>query len=263
MGRHDDILPDVTPWLFRGFSRYVRRFVRKNFHAVRIADGGAMPEVGDRPTVVYLNHPSWWDPMVGLVLAMHFAPQRQHYALIDAAMLEKYAIFKKLGFIGIDLNSARGARRFIEVGRAIMRTPNATLWITAQGEFSDVRQRPVELRPGVGHLAAAGKGPAFVPLAIEYPFWSQRYPEVLASFGEAMVIEAGTDESAKQWTQTLSDRLESQMDTLSELAVTRDASRFTRLTRGSAGVGGVYDLARRIKARCLGQRFTPEHGIST
>jgi hypothetical protein len=42
----------------------------------------------------------------------------------------------------------------------------------------------------------------------------------------------------------------------------RDAAQFEVLVGGRAGVGGVYDLWRRLRARLRGEAFRSEHGAT-
>ena len=106
---------------------------------------------------------------------------------------------------------------------------------------------------------AAGRG-LVVPLAVEYPFWSERLPEALAAFGPAIRIGDHPDRDAAAWTQTLASHLEATQDRLAAAAMARDASRFRVLERGRVGVGGIYDLVRRFAAWRRGERFEAEHG---
>ena len=54
--------------------------------------------------------------------------------------------------------------------------PRTVLWVTPHGRFADARERPLALKPGVGHLAATlGRG-AILPMAVELTFWDERTP---------------------------------------------------------------------------------------
>ena len=76
-----------SPRLVRFFTRHVKRFhLARNFHAVRLSRTGRPAPVPDGPLIVVLNHPSWWDPLVGLVLTELF-PDRAHYFPMDAHAL--------------------------------------------------------------------------------------------------------------------------------------------------------------------------------
>jgi hypothetical protein len=50
------------------------------------------------------------------------------------------------------------------------------------------------------------------------------------------------------------------MDALADDAATRDPDRFTTVVLGRAGVGGAYDVWRRLKAWARGRSFDAAHG---
>ena len=155
----------------------------------------------------------------------------------------------------------------MDASRAILRRDHATLWITAQGEFSDVRKRPVILRSGVGRLAGEMSSGQIIPIAIEYPFWKDSKPEVLIRFGKPLgvplplgVSAAGwLHGSAREWTSLIADALQASQDTLAAESQTRDPARFETLVLGRSGVGGIYDFGRRIRAWMRGDDFFSEH----
>lgn len=255
--------PTVSPLLLSMFGRYCEGYLGRHFHAVRLSKGQRPDPVAirDKPLIVYFNHPSWWDPLLCLQLAARLFPDRTHYGPIDASALGKYKFFEKLGFFGVEPGTARGARRFLSVSQEILSRPATALWIAAQGRFTDPRERPVRLRSGIGHLASKVPKAVLLPLAFEYPFWEERSPEALARFGEE-VASGDADLDPADWTPILEERLGSALDLLADEALARDTSRFEVMLGGGggAGVGGVYDTWRRLKARFKGERFRPEHG---
>lgn len=252
-------VPRVSPWLFGWFTRYAEKYVRRHFHAVRVLSTARPPTLPARPVVVYVNHPAWWDPLIGLVLLRRYFVAREHYAPIEAAALRKYAFFERIGFFGVEAGTARGASEFLRTSLAILDRPQAMLWITAQGEFVDVRTRPVVLRSGLGHLAARLPDAVLLPLALEYPFWNERLPEALAAFGRPLFTAEGP-RTPQQWSAELARRLEQAQDALAAAATKRRPETFETLLSGRAGVGGVYDTWRRAQAWLRGERFHAEHG---
>jgi 1-acyl-sn-glycerol-3-phosphate acyltransferase len=253
--------PEVSPLLLSMFGVYCERYLARHFHAVRLSKTQRPDPVAIRgkPLVVYFNHPSWWDPLICMRLAHQLFPDRRHYGPIDASALGKYGFFERLGFFGVEPGTARGARRFLAVSQEILSRPDTALWIAAEGRFTDPRERPVRLRSGIGHLATRSRQAVLLPLAIEYPFWEERFPEALARFGEE-VASGDADLKATDWTPILEQSLEKALDDLTTESLARDPSRFDLLVCGSAGVGGVYDVWRRFKAKIRGERFRPEHG---
>lgn len=140
-----------------------------------------------------------------------------------------------------------------------MNSPDTALWITAQGQFTDPRRRPVELRAGLGHLLRRCGRCVVVPLAFEYPFWNEKLPEALALFGEPIEITDGKARTADEWTALIAHGLSNAMDRLSAWAQARDPEAFETVVAGRTGVGGVYDWIRQIWAACRGRPFHPGH----
>lgn len=237
------------------FGRYCETHLAKNFHAVRLSKRQRPDPVAirDKPLIVYCNHPSWWDPLLCLQLAVRLFPDRAHYAPIDANTLGKYKFFEKLGFFGVEPGTARGARRFLEVSQEVLSRPGTALWIAAEGRFTDPRERPVRLRSGIGHLASRVSKAVLLPLAFEYPFWEERSPEALARFGEE-VASGDADLDPGDWTPILEECLGAAMDALAGEALARDTSKFeVMLGDGDGnGSGGIYNAWRRLRARFKG-----------
>jgi 1-acyl-sn-glycerol-3-phosphate acyltransferase len=253
-------LPSPSPLLVKLFTRYTRRYLSHHFHAVRLAKTGQVPDVGEMPLVIYSNHPAWWDPLVGICLVSRLFPERRHYAPIEAQALARYRFFARLGFFGIATGTPAGARQFLEITTLLFRESHATLWITPEGHFSDPRERPVRLKPGIGHLARRLDRGAFVPLALEYPFWEERFPEALARFGETLDVSAQPRRRSHEYTELLATRLDATQDALAREAKRRDRQGFQVLLSGKAGIGGSYDMWRRLRALVYGERFQRKHG---
>jgi 1-acyl-sn-glycerol-3-phosphate acyltransferase len=240
------------------FGAIMRRQMRRHFHAVRIAKAGPLRLPDGRAAIVYSNHPSWWDPAFFIVLATTRLPHRKGYGPMDAKALEQYSFMRRIGIFGIERDTRRGAAAFWRTSRAILADPEAVLWVTAEGGFADPRVRPVRLRPGTAHLMARTTGIVAVPLALEYPYWTERLPEAVCRFGEPMA--AGDGSSVASWQSRLEERLGAVMDALAADVQSRDPARFEVILRGQSGIGGVYDLFRRARAMVRGERFVPEHG---
>ncbi len=99
-------------------------------------------------------------------------------------------------------------------------------------------------------------------LAVEYPFWDEKTPELLMAFGPPIDPAACHAMDVEGWQRVLTESMTQTLDALGAAAVARDASAFTVLGEGRRGVGGVYDAARRVKAWARGKRFEGGHGGS-
>lgn len=233
-------LPEISPVWLRFFSRYATSYLRRHFHSIRLL-GPAPPNDFTGPLVVYLNHAAWWDPLVCLFLARHFFPKRNCYAPMAAAALSRYRFFQRLGFFPVETGTARGAAQFLHNSKAILEQPGSALFLTPQGKFADVRA-PLQFAPGIEHLATRVAQARFLPLAIEYPFWEERKPEILFGFGES-------------GSNGLSDRLAAVQAKLAAAAQRRQPNEWTILLKSKSGASRPYDLWRWLR----GEAFAPDH----
>jgi hypothetical protein len=194
-----------------------------------------------------------------MVLAMALLPDRAHYAPMDQAQLKRYRFFSKLGFFGVEPGSARGALSLLRVGRAILRRPDAALWITPQGRMVDPRERPVFLRKGIERLVGVAEGCLLVPLALEYPFGEERLPFAVARFGTATPSASVPAGDPGQFTGFLERQLEETQDALAADVCNGKLSRLKVLLPGRVGVGFAYDLWRRSRALISGKKIDLRH----
>lgn len=252
-------VPRISPGLRTVFTAYAARYVRRQFHAIRVLKSGLLLDDPARPLVVYLNHAAWWDPLVCLLLEQEYSPSRRSFAPMETAMLKRYGFFKHLGFFGIEPSTVSGARTLLQTAHAILTPAQNALWLTPQGRFMDVRERPLRLEAGLGALAIREPHAVYVPLAIEYAFWTESRPEILASFGEPIVPGREPTATAAEWTRTFSEALEATQDELAARSCRRDAAEWRTIGRGRGGVGGVYDAWRWFRARWRGEKFAAEH----
>ncbi len=241
-----------SPLMLRLFGRLFARDLASQFHAVRCS---GQPPAGAGPLVVFANHPSWWDGELFVWLGATMFSGRRGFAPMEAAMLQRYRFFRRLGGFGVAPGFA-GASAFLAMGRAVLGLEDGLLLVNAEGRFRDVRDRPLQVAGGLAHLARWAPAARFAPLAIEYAYWDERRPNLLLRFGETVSAEAVRASGRA----VLSDALTATMDALAIDAAFRDPARFTTLLTGKAAINPVYDGWRRARALLQGQRFDPAHG---
>lgn len=256
-------MPSHSQRLNRWFNRFLKVYFRRNFNAVRLAADSATELSESRPLIVCTNHPSWWDPIT-LLLTGHFCfPNRRCFGPIDATALSQYPILGKLGLFGVDKTSKGSLKSFLTACDEILGQRDSALGLTAQGEFSDPRRRPITLEPGIGHLLRRNPDAMFSTIALEYPFWNERSPEVLIRIGP--VLTANPDrgnQSPDELTRLAANMLDQNMTRLAALSETRDSRYFETLIDGRKGVGGFYDVGRRLKSWARGEAFDASHAAA-
>lgn len=246
-----------SPRMFRLFGWYLVYYFWRRFHAIRVMRDTLPDRTSDRPLIIYGNHPSWWDPVLYMLLSHRLFPDRAGFGPMDAQSLGRYSVLEKMGVFGIDPDSPRGAARFLDSSLRILAHPLTILWITAEGAFTDHRTRPIRLRPGIAHLARRVPDAVILPVAVEYVFWNESRPEILIRFGTPLTADALTGVPA--WTARLEQALTETMDQLAAASARRDPAPFDSLLHGGAGVGGIYDAWRRLRAWAGLRRFDPSH----
>lgn len=254
----DEVAGRYSPRVARVFDLYCQRLFAKRFTAFRVLGEPPEPVPASRPMIGYANHSSWYDPLMFLVLSRHYFSQHIAYGPMDAVALEKYAFMKKIGIFGVEQDSARGAARFLQVSRGLLARPGNAVWITPQGEFADVRTRPVRFQPGIARIAL-DCGAVMQPIAMELVFWNEARPEVLVHFGQ-QIDTTQHQLDADGWTKHLEDALTRTQDELAEAAMSRDPARFVTMIDGTTGVNFIYDGWRYLKALVRRESFSAAHG---
>jgi 1-acyl-sn-glycerol-3-phosphate acyltransferase len=251
-GAKDRRASGVSPLLVSLFGRYGERHLSRHFNSVRLSKSQRpdLTAAHGKPLIIYLNHSSWWDPLICLQLAGQLFPDRRHYGPVDSGM-SRHRFFERMGFFGVDPGSPRSARRFLALSREILSHADSALWLPAEARFTDPRERPVRVRSGIGHLASRSRQAVVLPLAVEAPFWEDQLPEALIRFGEEIPTgDAGM--GASDWTAVLESALESALEALAGESLARDPVRFDLLLGGGAESGGLSGAWRRFRARLGG-----------
>jgi 1-acyl-sn-glycerol-3-phosphate acyltransferase len=242
----------------RAADRYVARYLRRRFHRVWLAGwppGSTVP--GDRPLLVLMTHFSWWDVLVGYLLARRVLAV-DSFAPMDEAQLRRYRILTRLGIYSIDRHSPAGLRAFLEYTARLLR-PGRAVWLTPQGALVSSRRRPLDFQTGVGHLVRRVAPVTVVPVAAVYEFLEEPRPEVFVRIGLPRRVDAVTGSPAAIARELEAD-LARELDALQVAVDRRDLEGFRSLLEGQTGVSRVYDLVRRLRAWWTGRPDPPRHG---
>ncbi|MCA9286741.1 MAG: lysophospholipid acyltransferase family protein [Phycisphaerales bacterium] len=242
-GRYD-------PRFARVFGWYTRRLLRKRFFAVRLAREDAAMLRGlahhEGPLVIALAHPSWWDPLLAVLLAREFLPERSGCGPMDADQLRRFGLFRRLGLFGVDPDDPASLRAMGDyVAEVFAREARPTFYVTPQGHFTDPRD-PVRLRPGAAAVAAAHPMARAVVVALEYAFWQDQRPEAFLAAAECRPARR----TMTGWHRTLQSSLQAEADRLALLVRARDPEPFETLVGDEqASIQPVYDLWLRVTGR--------------
>lgn len=239
---------------FGVFAWYSRRLVRKRFHAMRLAED-ALPSGLDsdpRPLLVALSHSSWWDPIAAVLLKSALFPSRSSCSPMDRAQLERFGFFRRLGIFGIEPDDPHAMGPMVGYIEERMREhPRPSLIITPQGRFADPRS-PLEVRPGLAMVAArlsrGGTVPRMVAMTLEYAFWIDQRPELLARVCEIPAPDA--PQRATAWQRQVERGMAGNAAALAAHARARTGEGMrTLIGAGSGAVHPIFDAWARLRGR--------------
>lgn len=260
-GQPDFLESAYSPKVTRAFSIIVRRMIRRQFAGVHAVKGSleTLRRLDRRlgPAVVALNHSSWWDPLVCVLLCAAATPSRTHAAPMDIDQLRRFRFMRKIGIFGVDPDDPRSLPRMARhVLDRFEGEPRCTLWITPQGEFRDVRDE-IALRPGAGAIAARASERREIPvlaLAIEYTFWEDKRPEIFLRVQSVLPPDvpesANRRERIEAWTGEIERVMRENQATLAQLVMERDPRPFDVVLPGRGGASHpLYDLWLRVRGK--------------
>lgn len=243
-----------SPFLAHWIGRALRHRVKKSFSRIRVS--GTFPSLQPgQGIILYANHPSWWDPAVFSLIQQHFMAERPGFGPIDAQAVRKYPLLQKAGFLPLDGSSPRSIRQLL-ISSSVIIDAGGAFWVTAQGEFTDARSRPVILQPGLAHIVRRSPQALVVPVALDYTFGTENRPDIAIRFGSPMRDRA---QSTQALSADLAWALEETCDDLSRQIITKHDDAFKTLLEGSTGMGGFYGPIQRLVALVKKQHHEPGH----
>ena len=266
-------------FLLRFFDLYLSLYVPLHFNALRLACAERFP-LAARPLIVVINHPSWWDPLTSILISRFLLRSADHYAPIDALSLPRHRILAGLGLFPVEQGTPRGAVQFLRAAHSILADPNALLWLTPQGSFTDTRTRPVILKAGVASLIKRLDDVTVVPLAYEYTFWNEPKPEMLALCGEPLTFRRGLVDQSRRVSAApvrlssprgdahadpgaaIAAAIADAQDQLAALAATRDPRHFATVMAGETSGSLLARTSRHLLAALRAESYRQPDSIA-
>jgi 1-acyl-sn-glycerol-3-phosphate acyltransferase len=170
--------------------RYVRFRLKRTFARTRLfGEDELLDHLGKEPLIVALNHVTFWDPLVLVMLDERWGGAGR--ALMDAENLKKLPFFAKVGAIPVDRTKNVRAFRDLEAAGRGLTQPGQFLVIFPQGEERPAHL-PMQFREGLRFLAKR-TGCAVVPGALRYDFGKAERPYLHISFGAPIRYSGGED----------------------------------------------------------------------
>lgn len=213
-----DFIPaDESSWFTKLFAPFCRLLFRIGFRRVWIRQ--LYHPKPDSKTVYFLNHTSWWDGVIPLILN-HYRFQQQGRAMMENKQMRRYPFFKKIGAFSVDPKESRSAVSSMRYALRSMKRPSASLFIYPEGEIVPFSTSELNFKRGIGWLWEKLPEVDFVPIAISVHTIRSPRPELHIRVGRPVKRPAST--SSANGTELLANALQKELQSLVSTAGFRD-----------------------------------------
>jgi 1-acyl-sn-glycerol-3-phosphate acyltransferase len=228
------------------YRALVRPALSRTFHRVALNPGAPRPRP-DSPTLIYSNHPSWWDGYMAFVLTDEVW-RCESYLMMEEPQLERYGFFRFCGAFSVDRHDPREGLRSVAYAADLLRQPQRVVWIFPQGTITPAAQRPLQTFAGAAliakRVAQSGGALRCIPMALRFEFGGEQRPEALIRLGEPHTVAGSV--VTRILHAEMDARLTATMDQLDGDIVGGAIAAYPTLLHGTPSVNVRWDRARAL-----------------
>ena len=169
-----------SKWFIWLFKWYTWLLFKRRFHRVWLRQ--EYDPCSQCKTIYFLNHNSWWDGLIPLLLN-EFRFHQKARALMEDKQIQQYSFFRKIGAFSINRSDPRKAITSLRYAVQSMKRERASLFIYPEGTITPAGTSP-EFEGGLAwlHSKVAGLDVHFVPIAIHMQTIRHDKPELRAKY---------------------------------------------------------------------------------
>jgi len=229
------------------YRALVRPALRRTFDRIALAQAAPRPQ-SDLPTLIYANHPSWWDGYMAFFLADEYW-RCQGYLMMEEPQLARYGFFRYCGVFSVDRHDPReGMRSVAYAAQLLAGHSQRVVWIFPQGEIQPNDKRPFVTFAGAAHVAKRAAPVRCIPMALRFEFAGQQRPEALIRLGEAHIVADSVNVKALH--QEMDERLLREVDQLRADVASGATATYQTVLEGRPSVNVKWD---RVRQRFFGR----------
>ena len=169
-----------SPIFTKIFRYYVWYLFYRRFSKVWL-DQGYYPEPF-QSSVYYLNHNSWWDGIIPLLLN-EFRFRQNAMAIMDERQIKKHPFFRKIGAYSIDRSNPKEALKTLQFTVDLLQKERTSVFIYPQGHIIDPCE-PIAFEGGLSWLYTHCENVDFVPIALHQHTFNSDKPELFIKSGK-------------------------------------------------------------------------------
>ncbi|MDZ7682098.1 MAG: lysophospholipid acyltransferase family protein [Fodinibius sp.] len=161
-------------------------------------------------TIYYLNHHSWWDGLIPLLLN-EFRFQQNARALMEDKQMRQHSLFQKIGAFSINRDDPRKAVTSLRYAVKSFNRDRASLFIYPEGVISPAGSK-MEFEGGLAWLSDKLPNVDIVPIGIHMHTIRHDKPELHLHVGSR--IQFSDRLESKQRTELFENTLDKMVDKL-------------------------------------------------
>lgn len=170
-------------WFIFIFDLYTRTLFWRRFKNVWI-NQDYQPGLNSK-TIYYLNHTSWWDGLIPLLLNRKLFRQNAR-AMMEDKQMREHGFFKRIGAFSVNIENPRSAVRSLRYAVESMKRPNSSLFIYPEGKIVPFSTDKPDFKKGLGWIASQCPDVDVVPIGIYISHAKSDKPELFLKIGEAL-----------------------------------------------------------------------------
>lgn len=182
-----------STFFIKVFRIYVRLLFKRRFHRVWLRQ--EYRPGPDSRTVYYLNHHSWWDGLIPLLLNEYRFKQKAR-AIMEDRQMQQYSFFQKIGAFSINREDPRKAITSLRYAVKSMQRSHSCLFIYPEGSISPAGSVP-DFEGGLAWLHAKLPDVDFVPIGIYMHTIRSDKAELHLHVGKSLDVDPETSAGAR------------------------------------------------------------------
>jgi len=223
---------------------YLKRMLRKHFHAVKIHGLHHLQGLErTRPTIAFANHTNWWDGLV-LFYLTRFQKGKDFYCMMEERQMRHYPFFSKMGAFSVDLDNSIRAAGTVRYACELLNQNRTLIWIFPQGKMVSPYE-PVEIRPGVDFLARKFPRAQMLPMGMAFDFDREQRPFAFAKFHPPYLAVDNSEER-------LQKELEHVSQSVQEDVRRRNFNKYETIMKPSFSINKRWEWVQRALSGTLG-----------
>lgn len=177
-------------WFIFLFDLYMRSLFWRRFKNVWV-DQDYQPGPESK-TIYYLNHTSWWDGLIPLLLNRKLFRQNAR-AMMEDNQMQEHGLFKRIGAFSVNLENPRSAVRSLRYAIESMKRPHSSLFIYPEGKIVPFSTKKPDFKKGLGWIVRQCPDVDVVPIGIYIDHAKSDKPELFLKIGNALEFYASDD----------------------------------------------------------------------